>query len=411
MPEETPALWSQAWWQRALHYRQQGRGWKTVCEQDFQMKYSGTFTGRLKEARLRRWIPAEEDLPPAIRGDGRRVGLTKPKTSPPQETPMPEATTTDADTPPEVHYGAVHEFLALPEGYAKEIQPMRKYTDAEEWALEKSMELYGFQGAIVRDQYGRILDGHHRQRLARLRGLGVPHTITQVRDDAHAMAMAHDLNAARRHYSQEERETLALQMREHGFSYRAIADALRVGKSTVYRDIFGVLRERPETEPESEIVPGGTMPEVTESSPEIVPGGTILGESHGSIVPNETIPTIEHPAAERPQPVRRIRRQGGGTYPAQRPPTPKPEATPETLARQWAVKFRQECERFESLGKEFIGDGGVLVLGPYIPPADQAELAHALRFQAKKLTLIAECLEDLSGQKDQPMETSPTPDQ
>jgi transposase-like protein len=76
-----------------------------------------------------------------------------------------------------VHYDAVNEFEALPEGYAKVIQPMRPYTEAEEWALNKSMELYGFIGTIVYDQYGRILDGNQRQRIARLRGLTVPFTI------------------------------------------------------------------------------------------------------------------------------------------------------------------------------------------------------------------------------------------
>ena len=69
-----------------------------------------------------------------------------------------QMTIEDTDTASaEVHHGAVHEFDALPEGYAKVIQPMREYTPAEEFALDKSMELYGFQGAIVCDQYGRIL--------------------------------------------------------------------------------------------------------------------------------------------------------------------------------------------------------------------------------------------------------------
>ena len=81
----------------------------------------------------------------------------------------------DADTPGAVHYGAVQEYDALPHDYAQDIQPMQPYSDAEEWALDKSMELYGFLGAIVLDQYGRILDGNQRQRIARLRGLAVPH--------------------------------------------------------------------------------------------------------------------------------------------------------------------------------------------------------------------------------------------
>jgi transposase-like protein len=323
MPEETPALWSQAWWQQTLRYRQQGRGWKTVCEQDLQMKYSGTFTRRLKEARLLGWIPAEQDLPPAIRSDGKRVGLVKSKHATAQKSPTPEATTTDADTPAGVRYGAVNEFDALPEGYAKEIQPMRKYTEAEEWALDKSMELHGFQGAIVRDQYGRILDGHHRQRLARLRGFGVPFTTTHVRDDAHAIEIARALNINRRHYSQEEREELAILMRDQGFSYRAIADALKVGVSTVYRDVFGVLRERQETNRESAGVPDET-PEPT--LPETrVPHETPDAARTESGVPDETPPakTTDAPVPHgTPAPEKRIRGLDGKTYADRRPTTP-----------------------------------------------------------------------------------------
>ena len=151
-----------------------------------------------------------------------------------------QMTIEDTDTASaEVHHGAVHEFDVLPEGYAKVIQPMREYTPAEEFALDKSMELYGFQGAIVCDQYGRILDGHHRQRLARLRGLGMPHTITHVRDDAHATEIARALNTIKRHYPRQQRLELVQQLREQGFSSREMAVALGVSQATVIRDIWG----------------------------------------------------------------------------------------------------------------------------------------------------------------------------
>jgi Homeodomain-like domain len=222
---------------------------------------------------------------------------------------LPGQMSRDTDTLPEVHYGAVGEFDRLPEGYAKVIQPMRKYTDAEEWALNKSMELYGFHGAIVRDQYGRILDGHHRQRVARLRGLGVPHTITQVRDDAHAIEIARALNAVRRHlYTQEQRQELANALRDQGFSYRAIADVLGVGKSTVYRDIFGDLRERDESESERQAVPSGTTEHVSQDSP--VPDGTPQPVTHESPVPSGT-----------GEPENRITGLDGKRYPDRKPPT------------------------------------------------------------------------------------------
>jgi hypothetical protein len=275
------------------------------------------------------------NLPPqTVRDRLIKLGLltTRPKT---KKSPRPEGTMpddvvkvlpgqislNDADTPGEVHYGAVSEFDAIPEGYAKTIQPMREYTEAEEWALNKSMELYGFIGTIVRDQYGRILDGNQRERVARLRALAVPYTITHVRDDAHAMEIATSLNAVRRHYTAEQRQELAPILRDQGFSYRAIAEALGVGKSTVYRDVFGQLRIRPEPVIDTEIVPNGTLPVVSTEAP--TQGGDSDANDHAEIVPHGTMPEINHAerdvAAPPANPPQRVKRKGGGTYPAQRP--------------------------------------------------------------------------------------------
>ena len=343
---------TEAIWQQRLAKRREGTPWKVIIEAE-GFKYGGTFTGHLKQARERGWIPPEASLPPAVRSDGKRQGLLGPK----QDTTTPEATvemSRDADTAPtEVHYGAVNEWDALPVGYAKVIQPMRPYSDAEEWALNKSMELYGFIGTIVYDQYGRILDGNQRQRVARLRGLAVPFTIMQVRDDAHAIEIARAANAIRRHYTPEQRQELAPILRDQGFSYRAIAEALGVGKSTVYRDMLGELRIRDESESEREIVPNGTLPDVTTepppesvSEPEIVPNGT---------TPEHTPHTqdVVDPLATRPQ---RVMRKGGGTYPAQRPtekraPTPKlfDVQAIETKIKDLYMDWLRHCETDDAL--------------------------------------------------------------
>jgi hypothetical protein len=301
---------TEAIWQQRLAKRRGGMPWKAIIEAE-EFKYGGTFTGHLKKAREQGWIPPEETLPPAIRSDGRRQGLYIPK----QEATMSEATAEvqpgqtiiDTDTAPaEVHYGAVHEFDALPEGYAKVIQPMRPYSDAEEWALNKSMELYSFIGTIVYDQYGRILDGNQRQRVARQRGLGVPYTIMRVRDDAHAIEIARAANAVRRHYTPEQRQELAPILRDQGFSYRAIADALGVGKSTVYRDMLGELRIREEAETATEGVPFGT-PEPTLTEPPI---------RERTPEPATTEPPVPNGT---PEPEKRIRGRDGKSYASQRP--------------------------------------------------------------------------------------------
>ena len=93
---------------------------------------------------------------------------------------------------------------------------MREYTEAEDEALKESVRLFGFIGTIVRDQYGRILDGNQRSRVARWFGKGCPFTITHVKDDAHAIEIANQLNLARRHFTPEQRQQIAACLSDQG---------------------------------------------------------------------------------------------------------------------------------------------------------------------------------------------------
>jgi uncharacterized protein YerC len=155
-----------------------------------------------------------------------------------QESPMPDPSVT-IETPPDVPQDAVGAFLPLPEGYAATIQPMRAYNPAEEYALSESMRRYGFLGSIVKDQYGRTIDGHHREKEAHEQGLHVPVSIVQVRDDAHALELARVLNLVRRHvYTLEQREEMANLLRDQGFSYQLIAEALGISKAAVGRTLI-----------------------------------------------------------------------------------------------------------------------------------------------------------------------------
>jgi hypothetical protein len=224
----------------------------------------------------------------------------------------------DTDTPAEVHYGAVGEFDRLPDGYAKTIQPMRPYTEAEEAALNESMRLYGFIGAIVRDQYGRILDGTHRQRVARLRGLGVPYTITQVKDDAHAMDIARAANAVRRQYTREQREQIAIALRDQGFSYRMIAEALGVSHTQARADVREAAKV--ETNGSADPMPTDRKVESTFQS---------TTEPSGSPITDRKVESTFQSTEPDPTPPqtlpKRVTRKGGGTYPAQR--LSRPEET------------------------------------------------------------------------------------
>jgi transposase len=259
-----------------------------------------------------------------------------------------------ADIPAEVHYGAVGEFDTLPEGYAKTIQPMREYTEAEEAALNESMRLYGFIGAIVRDQYGRILDGNQRQRIARLRGLGVPYTITQVKDDAHALAIATAANVVRRRYTREQREQIASAMREQGFSYRVIAEVLGVSHTQARADVAATAQVEstlhlPSITTDSPVpheTPNPVHAHEVETTLHLDHASTDVPVSHETPTPAnghqvETNVTPEPVVTEAPikdvplEPERRVRGRDQKSYPAKRPTetVPRRGQTEETRER------------------------------------------------------------------------------
>ena len=108
---------------------------------------------------------------------------------------------------------------------------------ATEAALRASILRYGVLVAVVRDQHGRTLDGHHRARLADALGVDYPVAVVEVRDDEHAGNLVRDLNLARRHLDPEQRRRVVASLRADGHSLRAIGAAVGVSKSQVAKDV------------------------------------------------------------------------------------------------------------------------------------------------------------------------------
>lgn len=106
-------------------------------------------------------------------------------------------------------------------------------TDA---ALRASIERWGVLVPVAKDQHGRILDGHHRDRIARELGIDYPVDTHEVGSDEHARALAATLNADRRQLPPDVRRRVVAQLRDDGHSTRAIAEAVGVDQSTVVRD-------------------------------------------------------------------------------------------------------------------------------------------------------------------------------
>jgi ParB-like chromosome segregation protein Spo0J len=125
-------------------------------------------------------------------------------------------------------------------------QPLEPATEA---ALRESIRRFGVLVPVVRDQHGRLLDGHHRARLAD--ELGISYRVDEliVENDDHAAEITRTLNEDRRHVPAEARRPMVAALREDGHSIRAIAETVGVGKSTVADDLkkFPVRARTPES--------------------------------------------------------------------------------------------------------------------------------------------------------------------
>lgn len=107
-------------------------------------------------------------------------------------------------------------------------------------ALRASIQRHGVKLPVIRDQYGRIIDGHHRVAIAEELGVDYPVEIIEVKDDDHAFELAGTLNLARRHLDHEQRRTLAADLRADRHSIRSIAKALGVDPKQIRRDLAQV---------------------------------------------------------------------------------------------------------------------------------------------------------------------------
>lgn len=86
---------------------------------------------------------------------------------------------------------------------------------------------------MVKDQHGRILDGNHRDRLARELGVVYDTIRVEVETEEEAQEISRTLNADRRHLSPEQLRTHVKFLREAGHSQGATAQALGVSQPYV----------------------------------------------------------------------------------------------------------------------------------------------------------------------------------
>jgi ParB-like chromosome segregation protein Spo0J len=92
-------------------------------------------------------------------------------------------------------------------------------------ALEKSILDYGVLVPILVDEHDVVIDGHHRQKIAKHHDLPCPREVKTGFTDTEKRGLALSLNIDRRHLTREQRRPLAdesikadpqLSDREHG---------------------------------------------------------------------------------------------------------------------------------------------------------------------------------------------------
>ncbi len=108
---------------------------------------------------------------------------------------------------------------------------------ATEAALRESIKRFGVISSVVKDQHGRILDGHHRSRIAREIGVDFEARVMNVADDDEARAISETLNNDRRHMEPEQRRKVVAALRRSGHSLRTIARAVGVDEKTIRKDV------------------------------------------------------------------------------------------------------------------------------------------------------------------------------
>lgn len=124
-------------------------------------------------------------------------------------------------------------------------------------ALRASIERFGVLVPVVRDQHGNTLDGHHRSRIATELKVDYRVDVVQVNSDEDGREIQRTLNADRRQLSEQQRQEVALALRQEGHSYRAIAGALGVDHKTVRADVLAIGENSPISLPERVSRQGG----------------------------------------------------------------------------------------------------------------------------------------------------------
>jgi ParB-like chromosome segregation protein Spo0J len=105
---------------------------------------------------------------------------------------------------------------------------------AEEYdTLKNDIAANGVRVPIERDEAGEIIDGFNRARICEELGIECPANVRTGLTEMEKRELALSLNLARRHLSRDQKQSLAIQLRQEGWTQERIAHVLCVTQGTV----------------------------------------------------------------------------------------------------------------------------------------------------------------------------------
>jgi hypothetical protein len=112
-------------------------------------------------------------------------------------------------------------------------QVMPPLSPEEYEALKADIAEHGVLVPVEYDDEGNILDGFHRVQICQELGLDWPKVVRNDLTDAQKLEHAWTLNLTRRHLSREQKQAIAIQLRQDGWTQERIAQSLCVSRATI----------------------------------------------------------------------------------------------------------------------------------------------------------------------------------
>jgi ParB-like chromosome segregation protein Spo0J len=114
--------------------------------------------------------------------------------------------------------------------------PLPKLESSIHRALKDAISKHGVLVPLIEDQYGNLLDGHHRKAIADELDIDYDITTREINEEDRADIIVSLNDARRQQLPTDQRRKIVKELTEKGYSQRAIAGAVGVDQKTIHRD-------------------------------------------------------------------------------------------------------------------------------------------------------------------------------